>query len=71
MAHTPEMMDYIAFMEWFQNTYPSLYMRLWKAIAISTNGERVTIEKDGLNDETYRLLTYAVLEYYQNKPRVI
>jgi len=71
MAHTPEMLDYIAFMEWFQNRYPALYISLWKSIAISINGGRVTVEKEGLDDETFKLLTEAVLDYYQNKPKVI
>jgi hypothetical protein len=67
MDHTPEMQDYTTFMEWFQNKYPELYMCCWKEIKVPVDGEGVTVNKDGLDDETYTAIIKATKEYYQNE----
>jgi hypothetical protein len=68
MAHTIEMDDYIAFMEWFQNKYPDLYFFSWKTIKVPLHhGKEVTVIKEGMDAETHKAVIGAVAEYYQTK----
>lgn len=59
--------DYLAFMQWFQNTYPDLYACCWKDITAPIDGEGVTVLKDGMDAETYRSVIKATEEYYRNE----
>ena len=67
MPHTSPMQDYLAFMQWFQDKYPELYTCCWKEIVIPTDGEDVTVTKDGMDGETYKAVINATKEYYQNE----
>ncbi len=67
MDRTPEMGNHVAFMEWFQNKYPELYMHCWKAIEVPLHVEGMTVEKDGMDSETYKSVIKIIKEYYQNE----
>jgi len=67
MEQTPEMQDYLTFMEWFQNKYPDLYIFYWQSITIPGEGEEVTADRDMLDAEAYKAVLKATKEYYQKE----
>jgi hypothetical protein len=54
-------------MQWFQKKYPELYSCCWKDITAPVDGEGVTVNKDALDEETYKALISATQEYYRNE----
>jgi len=67
MRHTPETLDYLQFMEWFQNKYPDLYVSHWRAILIPVDSKELKVNKDNLDGSTYKAITGITREYYQSK----
>ncbi len=61
--------DYIAFMEWFQEKHPDLYACCWKEITPPVDGEGVTVNKDGMDADTYTAVIKATQEFYRDEHR--
>ena len=60
------MTEYLAFMEWLQSNHPDLYISCWKSIPEPTEGEAISIVKQGLDEKTYKAVIDAKFEYYKN-----
>jgi len=60
-------LDYEAFMNWFSEKYPDLFKMYKDTIIAPVDGEGVTVDKDGMDAETYKTVIAATKEYYRNE----
>ncbi len=67
MAYTPEMEDYLAFMQWFQDSHPEIYEIYWQSITISKSGTGVQVNRSRIDQEAYLQLIILTKEYYRNR----
>lgn len=61
--------DYLVFMQWFQNNHPDLYACCWKDIIPPNAAEGVTLNKDGMDTATYHRVIQATQEYYHEESK--
>lgn len=61
---TIEESDYASFIEWFQNKYPVLYACCWQHITPAVPGGQITVDKDGMDMETYTAVINATQEFF-------
>jgi hypothetical protein len=67
MSSKRAILDYKAFMNWFGEKYPELFKLHRDTIIAPVDGEGVTVDKDGMDAETYKKVIAATKEYYQNE----
>ena len=64
MPETPLNKEYFAFMQWFQNNHPDLYIKYWTNIIIPVNGEKINVSDTVIDAKDFDQLVQIEYDYY-------
>jgi hypothetical protein len=64
MSHTPQMLDYLSFMGWFDKNYPQLNAKYWKNITMPRDDEGVNLTGTDIDTKDFDKLVQIQFYYY-------